>query len=57
MLGDTMGWVVKIIKELKKHAEKDDCYSCKQLLKEPLIQPFLEGLKRKEQKGEDKIGT
>jgi hypothetical protein len=35
-------WTLKMILEVQKHAEKDDCYSCKQLLKAPHIQPLLE---------------
>jgi hypothetical protein len=26
-------WSKKVIKELQKHAERDDCYECKQLLR------------------------
>ena len=32
----------KIAQEIKKHAERDDCYECKQLLKTTLISAFLE---------------
>jgi hypothetical protein len=27
-------WSKKVMKEIVKHAERDDCYSCKQLLRE-----------------------
>ena len=27
-------WAVKVLKEVKKHADRDDCYACKQLLRE-----------------------
>lgn len=39
-------WVTDTIKELQKHAEKDDCYSCKQLLKNPIIVKYSEMIKK-----------
>jgi hypothetical protein len=30
-------WSKKVIKELQKHAERDNCYNCKQLLTELAI--------------------
>jgi hypothetical protein len=35
-------WTLKMILEVQKHAERDDCYSCKQLLKAPNVKPLLE---------------
>jgi tRNA U54 and U55 pseudouridine synthase Pus10 len=41
--------MIKLIQEIKKHAEKDDCYSCKQLLKEGFVEQVssvLENVKK-----------
>ena len=40
-------WMLKVGKEVQKHAERDDCYECKQLLK---FEPFLRFLKAKSEK-------
>jgi PP-loop superfamily ATP-utilizing enzyme len=37
--------VINIVKELEKHAEKDECYSCKQLLKTGFVQRVKESQK------------
>lgn len=34
-------WMLKLAKEIKKHAERDDCYECKKLLKFEPLQRFL----------------
>jgi len=34
-------WIDNVAKELKKHADRDDCYTCKQLLKFPLLENYL----------------
>jgi len=34
-------WVKKLIKELEKHASRDDCYDCKQLLRAMGLDPDL----------------
>jgi hypothetical protein len=39
----TREWLDNVVKELKKHAERDDCYDCKQLLKHPLLKGYSHG--------------
>jgi len=35
-------WVRKVAKELRKHADRDNCYDCKQLLKYPLLKRYMD---------------
>lgn len=35
-------WAEKLIKELRKHANRDDCYDCKQILKAMGLNPEKE---------------
>ena len=37
-------WIDKTLKELQKHAERDNCYACKQLLKEPFVKIYVDGM-------------
>lgn len=32
----------KLAKEIQKHAERDDCYECKQLIATTLVSAFLD---------------
>jgi len=34
-------WINKTIKELQKHADRDECYDCKQLLKERFVEKYI----------------
>jgi len=34
-------WMDRVLKELKKHAERDGCYNCKQLIDYKFIQAYL----------------
>jgi len=38
---DIRNFMTQTAKELKKHAERDDCYGCKQLLQYPPLKVFL----------------
>jgi len=31
----------KLVKEIQKHAERDDCYECKQLMATTIVSAFL----------------
>lgn len=42
MSEEVLKWTLKMVIEIQKHAEKDGCYSCKQLLKAPFLKPLLE---------------
>jgi hypothetical protein len=35
-------WMSNVAKELQKHADRDGCYDCKQLLKYPPVQAFVQ---------------
>jgi hypothetical protein len=40
--------MTKVLKEIEKHANRDECYSCKQLLKPEFLRPFLDKIHGKE---------
>lgn len=41
-------WLDKVIKELRKHTNRDDCYSCKQLLKEPFVKTYIAAMEARD---------
>jgi len=41
-------WLDLTLKELQKHAERDDCYNCKQLLKASFAKIYLDAQRAKE---------
>jgi hypothetical protein len=38
---NTRNWMHRAVKEIQKHADRDGCYSCKQLLKSALPQAVI----------------
>jgi hypothetical protein len=46
LVGLMSQWLPKAVMEMKKHAERDKCHDCTQLLKNPLIMLYIEALEK-----------